>query len=129
MATTIPAIKPLLARYFPNILGLSFTRHGLTTDAHTKSLEPYPERNTKSPIPESTSEFVRIPSPELGDNEKGLVHAKSRPLIFSPVVSAFSTYQKEDPAGSVAEWNGSPLAEGESSKTSISSFDAAWTPK
>ncbi len=128
MATTIPAIKPLVARHFPSILGINFPRRGLT-DAHMKSLEPYPERNAISPIPDSTAEFVRIPSPVLSVNEKGLVHTKSRPLILSPVVSAFSTYGKEDPSLPVAEWNDSPAVEHESSKTSRSSFDVTWTPK
>jgi hypothetical protein len=129
MATTIPAIKPLIARYFPNLLGLNFTRHGEVTDGNMESLEPYPEQNSKSPDLESTSDFIRIPSPELDVNEKGLVHTKSRPFILSPVVSAFSTYRKEEPARPVAEWQGSTLMEGQSSKTSISSFDATWTPK
>jgi len=129
MATTIPAIKPLVARYFPNMLGLNFTRHGQGTDGHIKSLEPYPERTHISPDLESTSEFVRIPSPELDATEKGLVHAKSRPLILSPVVSAFSTYGKEEPTQLATQLKGSTPTEGESSKTSISSFDATWTPK
>jgi hypothetical protein len=128
MATTIPAIKPLVARHFPNILGHNFTRRG-TIDAHLRSLEPYPERNVKSPVPDSTSEFVRIPSPVVSINEKGVAHAKSRPLILSPVVSAFSTYGREDPTRPVEEWKGPPLMEGESSKTSISSSDATWMPR
>ena len=88
------------------------------------SLEPHPERTVTSPITGSTAEFVRIPSSELDANEKGLVHAESRPLVLSPVVSAFSTYGKEVPARPVTEWQGSTLVKGESSKTSISSFDA-----
>jgi hypothetical protein len=128
MATTIPAIKPLVARHFPNILGHNFTRRG-TTDAHMRSLEPYPERNAKSPVPDSTSEFVRIPSPVASVNEKDLVQAKSKPLILPPVVSAFSTYGMDETALPVAEWKGSHLVEGDSSSTSISSSDATWTPK
>jgi hypothetical protein len=129
MATTIPAIKPLVARHFPNILGYNFTRRG-TTDAHMRSLEPYPERNAKSPVPDSTAEFVRIPSPVVASvNEKDLVQAKSKPLILPPVVSTFSTYGKDEPALPVTEWKRSHLVDGDSSSTSISSFDATWTPK
>jgi hypothetical protein len=129
MATTIPAIKPLVARYFPNMIGLNFTRHGQMTDGNIRSLEPYPERTQKSPDLESTSEFVRILSHELDANEKGLVKATSRPLILSPVVSAFSTYRKEEPAQPVFDWKGSAPAESELSKTSINSFHATLTPK
>jgi hypothetical protein len=124
MATTIPAIKPLIARHFPKILGLNFTRYGQATDGQLKSLEPHPEGTVTSPIPESTAEFVRIPSSELDANEKSLVNAKSGSLVLSPVISKFSTYEKEVPDRPVTEWQGSTLVKGESSKTSISSFDA-----
>ena len=89
-----------------------------------KSLEPHPEGTVTSPIPESTAEFVRIPSSELDANEKSLVHAKSGSLVLSPVISKFSTYEKEVPDRPVTEWQGSTLVKSESSKTSISSFDA-----
>jgi hypothetical protein len=132
MATTIPAIKPLVTRYFPNILGHNFSRNGMSSAAHMKSLEPYPERTLKSPDPGfcSESEFVRIPSPALIASEKTAgVQAKSRPLILEPVVSAFSTYGKEEPARPIAELRRSCHMEGVSSNTSICSFDATWTPK
>lgn len=128
MATTIPAIKPLVARHFPNILGHNLSRYGQATDGQMKTLERYPERNTLSPIL-STSDFFRMSSLEFDVNEKGLDNANSRPLILSPVVSAFSTYRSEETPGSGSEWKGSTLAEGESSKMSIGSFDAMWTPK
>jgi hypothetical protein len=139
MATTVPAIKPLVTRYFPNILGHNFSRHGLSSDGHVKSLEPYPERSypernypvrsAKCPLQSSGSNFVKIPSPEFTASEKNGPQAKSRPLILKPVVSAFSTYGKEEPARPIADLKTSNQMEGESPNTSISSSNAMWMPK
>jgi hypothetical protein len=129
MATTIPAIKPLVTRHFPNILGHSFSRYGASSAAHMKSLDPYPERTVKSPDPESTSTFAGIPYHEPTASEKSLAQAQSRPLILEPVVSAFSTYGKDERARPIAELKETYQMQGESSNTSISSFDATWTPK
>lgn len=95
-----------------------------------KSLEPCPERSTKSPLPGQNSDFVRIPSPELAPMEKGSPEAKIKPLVLDPVVSAFSTYRKDEPTGPIADMKRlNQMEEGISPNTSISSLGATWTTK
>jgi hypothetical protein len=119
IATTIPAIKPLIFRYFPKLLGLSSLQHTsqLSTARHVQGHETYPRRNTlDTPPSEIDLECVKSPAtPHSEDYEIDVstnaqaVHTseaarapKSRPLILQPVISAFSTYrhhiEQEKPA-------------------------------
>jgi hypothetical protein len=109
-----------------------------SSTGNLRSLEPHQDRSgTKSPLFDHSTDF-----------DKGLSFpqkVKSKPLPLTPVISAFSTYKK---AGSesrksirekgislpIAAWkNPRPLPSpfnnvaNESSKTSLSSFDAAWS--
>jgi hypothetical protein len=148
IATSIPAIKPLVTRYFPNILGHTFTRHGRSQIDQLKTLEPYVERaNMKSPSSDPSIDLVKVSSNANKISiettisiEKSLRSGRSSPSL-RPIVSAFSTYsQTELPTEKdrssphpVAEWklsHPSPVEEeGEASYSSDSSFDSAWIPE
>jgi hypothetical protein len=148
IATSIPAIKPFLSRYFPRVLSSNTSNH--TSSGHLRSLEPHHDRNSsKSPLSNySSTDFPNSKSPTTpftSDVEKGLSFphkSKSKALPLTPVISAFSTYKKPNSESRksirdkgislpIAAWKNSnplpsPFAANDSSKRSLSSFDLAW---
>ncbi len=153
IATSIPAIKPFLSRYFPRMLSANASKHNQTSSSgNLRSLEPRQDRSSsKSPMSDhSYTEFSQSSSPATlftSDVEKGLsfpYKGKSKPLPLTPVISAFSTYKKTASESRksirekgislpIAAWkNSQPLpsplihAANGSSNASLSSFDTAW---
>jgi hypothetical protein len=121
IATTIPAIKPLIFRYFPNMLGIP-THHAsgpLSTTRRTQSPKPRPSnRSTPSPPLSSIDlDVAKLPATTHSDTSlislsmhlplcapewtqpttpaTGPTDAKGHPFIPQPVISAFSTYRPQ----------------------------------
>lgn len=121
IVTTIPAIKPLIFRYFPNILGIPSLHSGgpLSTLPTQDPNLHHTQRSTSSPAPSSTDSDIELakhpttshsltplvcvsplqlispPASPQPRSSSSTQHAKSRPLILQPVVSAFSTYRPQ----------------------------------
>lgn len=154
IATSIPAIKPFISRYFPRVLSSNASSY--TSSGHLRSLEPRHDRNSSKPplsdysstdLPNSASPTTAFTSDvEKGPSfpHKNKSKSKSKSLPLTPVISAFSTYKRPTSESRksirekgislpIAAWkNSHPLpspfndAANESSKTNLSSFDTAW---
>jgi hypothetical protein len=110
IATSIPAIKPLVMRYFPTILGNTFTRQGYgnSSNGYVKTFDSYVDRSgAKSPFSEARDiDLVKIHSAPLKNKisvettvslstEKRL--PVNSPSVQRPVNSAFSSFSRPNP--------------------------------
>lgn len=148
IATSIPAIKPLVIRYFPNILGHTFIRHSRSQIGQLKTFEPHGERaDTQSLFSDHSIDLIKVSSNfnkisiETTVSIENSLRSEGSSPGLRPVFSAFSTYshtelpteKDRNSPRPVAEWKRSHPSlleeEGEVPGSSNSSFNLAWNPE